>query len=93
MTRELPAWLAKSPLLARAYGLGSPPIVREVIELPVEQIRERVTPTRVLSYSKRRRARLKRAKRCINGWGHGKATHGCRCKRCHDVHRGKRKKR
>lgn len=24
---------------------------------------------------------------CINSDNHGPATHGCRCERCHDVHR------
>jgi hypothetical protein len=35
------------------------------------------------------RNRMREQKLCINGEAHGKATHGCRCKRCYFVHRGK----
>jgi hypothetical protein len=34
------------------------------------------------------RAVRKVAGACINGWSHGKATHGVRCERCYHVHRG-----
>lgn len=37
--------------------------------------------------SKHRRDRLRESKLCINGAGHGKATHGCRCADCHATHK------
>lgn len=39
--------------------------------------------------AKERRASLAARGLCINGASHGKATHGKRCKHCHDVKNGK----
>ena len=38
--------------------------------------------------AKTRRKELTAAGLCINARSHGKATHGVRCKRCDDVHKG-----
>lgn len=42
--------------------------------------------------ARERAARLRRERAdlglCINGEGHGKATHGCRCEACYEKHRG-----
>lgn len=85
MTRNLPAWLLANPTLLKASGIVATPIVRAEPVLPSEEPRREPTSSKkILSYSKRRRARLKRAKRCINGWAHGTATHGVRCKTCAD---------
>ena len=41
-------------------------------------------------YARRRRAANTAAGLCLNNAKHGKATHGVRCKRCHETHRRSR---
>lgn len=46
------------------------------------------TDTETRTIAKTRRDALAADGLCINGKSHGRATHGVRCKRCYDVHRG-----
>lgn len=46
----------------------------------------RLRAARKSAYAKTRRSSLKAAGLCINGAGHGKATHGVRCERCYKTH-------
>lgn len=49
--------------------------------------RQYLSPYHVRKYSKKRRARLREAKLCINGPKHGAATRGVRCESCYQTHK------
>lgn len=49
--------------------------------------REYRTPWEWREKARLRRIRLRELLVCINGIAHGPATHGVRCKHCHEVHR------
>ena len=77
MSRNIPAWL--TPAQVRAFGLAPVTTKRAPLVFPRAYAPSGAQPRK---NAQTRRARLMEAKRCINGWNHGKATHGTRCKRC-----------